>query len=134
MKSICLIFCCLAISFTGFAQKDSGATLSEKAKAFCNNWEIHSIVLNEIAVEPDSDLKGNELSISADGSFRLQFSDMYYRGKWTADKTDTWLTLTPEEGVPMKLTVLTVTPDDMKVDLQDSDGYHTVLHYRPSKN
>jgi hypothetical protein len=106
--------------------------LSPKAKALCKEWVLTQTELFGDLRSPDDIQKNDKLILMENGRYRLIYNNVAEGGTWTLDKTNTWITLTKDDGTIKKFKVLETTDKKLKIDYRDADDIHNVLIYSPA--
>ncbi|GAB4131015.1 MAG: hypothetical protein Fur0041_00890 [Bacteroidia bacterium] len=135
-KILFIVFCITSLTLTGFAQSaqptpsaTQAPALSAKAKALCKEWTLVKTEVFGVESEPKSDQKSDRLILLEGGRYRLIYNGTAEGGTWTIDKSNTWITMTSDNGAIKKFRILQSSDKTLKIDYKDSDDVHNTLFY-----
>jgi len=132
-KILTLAFLSLFIGFSLNAQTPSKAATTvpaEKSKALAKSWTFAGSENFSLEQAPTEAQKNDVLMLMTDGRFRWIYNGNPVVGTWTADKSNTMISLTQDvTNEVFKIKVLHLASDRMKVDYRDKDDVHNILIY-----
>lgn len=105
------------------------STLSPKAKMLCKTWQIKSIEAWAVAHDATDAEKKDLFYLGEDGNCRFIWGGTTYAGKWTIDKSNTWMKITTNDGQTVNIKVTSVSDSELHTDYKDKDDQHNLVTY-----
>lgn len=122
--SIVIGFLLLCVSLS--AQTNAGV---EKSLMLQASWKFAGAeVFGQLAL-PEKEQQSDRLQCTQEGKYTWVYNGNATQGLWMLDKAGVWLTLTPSNGAVVKMRILELTPQKLKVDFKDADEIHYILVY-----
>jgi hypothetical protein len=100
-------------------------------KNYCDKqWKLISTEEFGVPSTPDDKMKKDEALFSADGKAKIRMFGKEIEGKWTIDKTNTYLTITDSKNQKTVLKLYpSSNPENLTLEYKDPDYVKTKMVY-----
>ena len=107
----------------------SASTLTPKQKMLCQTWQIKTVEAWAVVHDATDAEKKDLFWMGEDGNCRFIWGGNTTTGKWTIDKSCTWMKITSADGTVTSIKVTSVSDSQLVIDYKDKDDQHNIVTY-----